>query len=409
MQIKNLFKTTAIKSVTENNSECNTSNKILSEHKFTNKDKEKSKSFNNLAFLHLIRFILALSIVLWHYPFNIANNYETHPFLFSLRAITIYGGNQAFLLISGMMFYIAYYSKLTTGEIKPADFLKKRAIRIYPIVVASVLISYILSLIIHFNINADENINLIDLVKDLLFFGSRLFGGSYGIYNGPIWFLAPLCVSYLISLFIIVITKKKKSIYWFLIPLFITFFSALNSDFIVPVFNFYDIASECFNFFLGFFFMIFLTKFDKWNNLVKIPLRIIGLTVSILFLFAFYKTKTNSPLGNGEMIGSIFCWIPLITCLYGLKFNIIFDNKVFKTAGNLSFHVFIWHTITYKIWFVYFSLQNKPINESCLMLALFMIFVLTISILSYSVCELMRKYKVLYKLKIKIYKLNNQL
>ncbi len=369
--------------------------------------KALTKNFNKLAFLHIIRFILALSIVLWHCPFNIADKLDTHPFLFSLRAMTIYGGNQAFLLISGMMFYLAYYSKLTSGKMKASEFLKKRAVKIYPVVIASVLVSYILSLIIHFNYNVEENIKLIDLIKDTFFFGSRLFAGSYGIYNGPIWFLAPLCVCYLISVLIIVVTKKKQSILWFLIPLFITFFSGLGSDFIVPVFNFYAIASECFNFFLGFFFMIFLTKFDKLSNFVKIPIRIICLAIAILFLYAFYKSKTNSPLGNGEMIGSIFCWIPLIISLYGLKLNIIFDNVVFKTVGALSFHIFVWHMVTYKMWLVHFSLQQKPIYENCLpALFIFITFVLIVSASSYTVCELMRRFKVMDRLKTKICKLS---
>ena len=369
---------------------------------------KKKKDFNKLAFLHFIRFILAFSIILWHFPFGTADNFETHPFLFSIRAITIYGGNQAFMLISGMMFYLAYYAKLTNDKMKATDFLKKRAIRIYPIVIASMLVTYILSLIIHFNINVEENINLIDLIKDMFFFGARLFGGLYGIYNGPIWFLAPLCISYLISVLIIILTKKKKSVYWFLIPLAIGFFAGLGSDFIVPAIHFQTIAIECFNFFLGFFFMIFLTKFDEWNSIVKIPLRIICLAVAIIFLYAFYKTKTQSPLGGGEIIGNLFCWIPLIICLYGLKFNIIFDNVVFKILGGVSFHIFIWHNVVYKMWYVHFALQQKPVYGDCVpALIIFITLVLVVSAVSYTVYELMRKYKVINKLKTKINKLNN--
>lgn len=369
--------------------------------------KSNKKKFNNLAFLHVLRFLLAFSIVLWHCPFAVADNLELHPILFSVRAITIYGGNQAFMLISGMMFYLAYYRRLASDELKTSDFLKKRAVRIYPAVIASVLVSYILSLIIHFNINPEENINLIDLIKDMFFFGARLFGGSYGIYNGPIWFLSALCVAYLLSAFIIAVTKKKKSVCWFLIPLFISFFTELGSNFIVPVFYFHAIAVELFNFYLGFFFMIFLTKFNGWHNVVKIPLRIICLAVSVVFLYAFYKTKTHSPLGSGEMIGNLFCWIPLITSLYGLKFNIIFDNVVFKTLGGLSFHLYVWHSVVFKIWQVNYKLQNKPLWEGNLSsLFVYLTIVLVVSAVSYSVLELLRRFKVTDKIKAKLVKLN---
>ena len=101
--------------------------------------------------MHPLRFILALSIVLWHCAFGVADNYETHPVLWSIRAITIFGGNQAFWLISGMLFYLSSYTKLTNDKRKATVFLKKRAVRIYPTGIVSVLISEILSLIIHFS------------------------------------------------------------------------------------------------------------------------------------------------------------------------------------------------------------------------------------------------------------------
>lgn len=339
--------------------------------------------------------------MLWHFAFGVSLNYDEYPLLYSIRVITIYGGNQCFLLISGMMFYLAYYKKLVNSKLKTSEFIKKRAIRIYPLVIVSILVSYILSVIIRFTYNAGENINLIDVIKDMFFFGSRLFGGDYGIYNGPIWFLAPLCVSYLISVFIIEITKKKRSVFWFLIPLFIAFFTALGSNFIVPVFAFNTIASELFNFFFGFFFMIFLERFDKWHNIVKIPLRIICLIITVLFLYAFYKTKTNSPLGNGEMIGNFFCWTPLITCLYGLRLNRIFDNIVFKTAGAISFHIYVWHAIVYKAWNVFFLIQNKSVYENNLSaLLIFLSIVMLVSAISYMLYEIIRKVKPIEKLKV---------
>lgn len=370
--------------------------------------KSQKQKNNQLSFLHVLRFILAISVVLWHFHFGVASDLAAHPVLYAIRVMTIYGGNQAFLLISGMMFYLAYYRKLTTEKLTAVGFLKKRAVRIYPTVILSVLVSYLLSVIIHFSYNAAENINLMDLLKDMFFFGGRLFGGSYGIYNGPIWFLAPLCVSYLISALVIAVTKKKRSIYWFCIPLAITFFTGLGSNFIVPIFHVETISSEMFNFFLGIFFMRFLQTFGSWSNWLKIPLRIFGLIVAALFLYAFYRTDTNSPLGNGEMIGSLFCWIPLITCLYGLKVNVIFDNIVCKTLAGLSFHIYIWHAVVYKAWSVFFSLRQQPVYEgSAQALLIFLALVLLVSAVSYSISELVQKFKFFEKIKEKIIKVNH--
>lgn len=153
--------------------------------------------------------------------------------------------------------------------------------------------------------------------------------------------------------------------------------------------------------FFGILLLLFLTKFDKWKNIIKIPLRIFGLAVAVLFLFAYYKFKGNSPLGEGEMIGDIFCWIPLITCLYGLKFNIIFDNVVFKTFGAVSFHMFIWHVVVYKMWEVHFSLQHKPVYEGTLAsLFIYLTLVMVVSVISYCIFDLfINKYKPVSRLK----------
>ena len=176
------------------------------------------KQSTKLSFLNPIKFILALSIILWHISFGFSTYIDgdgSNNLLWGLRELTKFGGNQAFLLIAGMLFYIAYYEKLQEGTLSPKDFLIKRAKRIYPWVIVSVLIAYISALIAHYNFDDTESINLLYLLIDCLFFGTRFFGGAYGYYNGPIWFLSVLIFCYLISVLIIILTKKKRSIWGF--------------------------------------------------------------------------------------------------------------------------------------------------------------------------------------------------
>ncbi len=80
----------------------------------TNAVKKDEKQYNPLAFLNLVRLILALSIVLWHFPYGYSEYNGLFPdsFFAGWRDIVRYGGNQAFLVISGMLFYHSYYQRL---------------------------------------------------------------------------------------------------------------------------------------------------------------------------------------------------------------------------------------------------------------------------------------------------------
>ncbi len=80
----------------------------------TNAVKKDEKQYNPLAFLNLVRLILALSIVLWHFPYGYSeyNGLFPNSFFVGWRDIVRYGGNQAFLVISGMLFYHSYYQRL---------------------------------------------------------------------------------------------------------------------------------------------------------------------------------------------------------------------------------------------------------------------------------------------------------
>ncbi len=79
-----------------------------------NSMKKEERQYNSLAFLNLVRLILAISIVLWHFPYGYSEYNGLFPdSLFAgWRDIVRYGGNQAFLIISGMLFYYTYYKRL---------------------------------------------------------------------------------------------------------------------------------------------------------------------------------------------------------------------------------------------------------------------------------------------------------
>lgn len=353
----------------------------------TNAVKKDEKQYNPLAFLNLVRLILALSIVLWHFPYGYSEYNGLFPdsFFAGWRDIVRYGGNQAFLVISGMLFYHSYYQRLDQkgpGGVSIQNFLWKRIERIYPTAILTCLVCYLIAVVAHLTYAPDTSIGLIELVQDCLFLGTRAFSGMFGNYNGPVWFLSALMFSYLLSCLIILLTRKKRSVYWFLIPMIVCFVIALGADNIIPITKY---SNELFNFYLGFFFMIFLEKFITFKKSFRICLRIFCLVVAFIYVYVFYKDKGNTPFGSGEIVGSLFCFLPLFTVLYGTRINHWFDNKVFKTISGVTFYIYLWHTPVFRFIEMVNRLSNKTIigYEGLKNLLLFFLILIAISFLNY--------------------------
>ena len=87
-----------------------------------------------------------------------------------------YGGNQAFLIISGMLFYYTYYKSLDQkgrGGVSIKDFLWKRIKRIYPTAIITCLVCYLIAVVAHFTYDPQASIGLVELVQDCLFWGQE--------------------------------------------------------------------------------------------------------------------------------------------------------------------------------------------------------------------------------------------
>ena len=191
----------------------------------------ENKQINNLAFLNIIRFLLAISITLWHdvgcqFGFKIGD----YGFLRIFKNLTICGGNQVFFLISGMMFFLVYYPLLNENKTTPKQFLLSRTIKIVPITTISTLIAFFATFLLN------KSVNFMNLIIDLVFFGNTILRGGYGFYNGPIWYLAVLFVCYFVSIIVFLCSKRNKSIAWYLIPLFLglylCYFDGTNTKYI---------------------------------------------------------------------------------------------------------------------------------------------------------------------------------
>ena len=296
----------------------------------------QKKEINGLAFLHPIRLLFAIGILFWHMG-------DTNPFVHYVGHFELIAGNTGFLFISGMMFYLAYYKKLTSGALSTPAFFKKRFLKFFPLVTITVLFRVVYDLIDAVATDASHTFNYLDLFKSLTYFGNASFDdGTFAPYNGVIWFLAPLFAGYAISCLIILMTKNKPSVYWFVIPAVFALWGALtNYRLSVPVFFSRQLCTMIFNYFIGILFMhlIMNVEIKRWLRWV---LGLFGLFNIVLYYVCLDKYNV---MGNSELVSSIVIWAPIFAALYKSRVNVAFDNKAFKHIGAFTLHLWLWHQV----------------------------------------------------------------
>lgn len=300
------------------------------------KERIEKYNYNKLAFLYIIKFILAFAILLQHWRFSSIEMFG------NLHELVGLGANQCYMLISGMLFYLAYYEKLANEEVSPLKFLIKRLLRIYILYIVIIMCNIMFDVIINLQVK-EFKLNFWDIFRTLFFFGDSFFvNGSESPINYPAWFLCPLFLSYILACIIIVLTKKKKSIWWFAIPVIYGFWAYFTNEKLIALPLIFSPRNSLFvaYFFVGFYLMLFLKdrKINLW-------IRILCFVVCFINLFIHFYFHDNDKIFIyiSEGIANFAIWIPMIIAFYGTKINILFDNKVCKHISNYSIHLWLWH------------------------------------------------------------------
>lgn len=346
----------------------------------------------NLAFLSLLKLFLAVSIVFWHgVGCQFGFDFTKYKFLEIYKYMTVCGGNQVFLLISGMMFYLCYYTKLSENKLSIKDFVIKRSIRIYPLATIGTLLAFGVAVLRTLIFKGDNSFTFNYLFIDLVFFGNTLFRSGYGYYNGPIWYLAALLFCYASAILIVSSTRKKPHTAWFLIPFFVGIYMCETSS-SLPFFNNPQLGTGLYNFYLGFFFMPVLKNINRLKIGFRIFLQIACFLFSVTMIYLFIKKNYSTTLfGSGDVAFNLVIWIPLFISLYGIKLNQIFDNKLFAFLGELSFHIYILHVplnFIYTFLIDYYKISGTPVGG----FIVYQICLFTISVLSVFPLKILTKF-----------------
>ncbi len=175
---------------------------------------------HHLLLIELVRFLAALSVLVWHYQHFTYVSFEPvslvvseQPFYFILWPFYERGllGVQVFWAVSGFIFFWKYKAPLATGLVDARRFFILRFSRLYPLHLMTLLLVCLLQLV-YFSINHGYFVyGFYDLGHFIaqLFFASNWVVGDLS-FNGPIWSVSCEVLIYLF--FYLFVTKLNPDI-----------------------------------------------------------------------------------------------------------------------------------------------------------------------------------------------------
>lgn len=313
-----------------------------------------NENTNKFAFFNLLRFFGAILIAVFLHYYDHFLPYLDGRFWFKEKSFAQFLAQNSyvfvemFFMISGILFYHHYLKKIEDGETIDG-FIKKRYKRIFPLVIISSIFMFLANMIYFKKFDlfySCGQLSLMELTFDIVFAGTLGFGPTNPI-NGPLWYIGPLMVCYLIAFFLTKLSKKLKTDLVFLIPIIIGSFIFLRNI------NFFllnqNMARGLIAFFIG--VLIFNKKIINYIDNMTIVKKIIFRIIMVLIISAFVLVNISSSkdLFMNDLFGTLFSYIvyffiPLFYLLYDIKwFNKICDTKFIKYLGNISFSIYIWN------------------------------------------------------------------
>ena len=299
--------------------------------------------------LDILKFILALIIVCHHFQ----QVMEVH-----FQGLNFYGGRidfgnvvEFFFIISG---FVAAIHLNKISEMPFYEYMKKRALRLYPMVIISVL-SYTALIILYraysgnWYVNKPAGIWRIITSLSLTFSGGVVTTVGLGI-NNPIWYLCVLLLCYILFWVVLKVCKAKEVSHVIgSIIIMIIGAAAHYYEFNLPFLN---IASSrgYTAFFLGTILFSIYTSYKDNKKLYIISIIIIAIcTVLMLFDFSTYDDPWSI---------NVFVIFPC-TLFCFLWINSFLHNSVWTYFGKISFEIYLWHAIILAIFKMYIDESGR--------------------------------------------------
>ena len=349
-----------------------------------------------------LRGIFSLMVVFFHYPSKylpeaISNNF----FIVNSDSFVDF-----FFVLSGFVISYNYYDLKSKNQF--AIYLKKRLIRLYPLLFFTVttifffnILSSIIKSAVHLfyphifdtyhglNFSNHIMIPISRTIDSLLMLNSTPLMGNgewdTGM-NGPTWSISSEMISYFFfGLICIYFDKWKKIVFFTVMVISINCLFVLNEYFLTGDFGF---VRGLFSFFTGsFVYMVYKLKKIILNSFFEL----IGLIILVFLLFMLNETRPGLhrifPIMTPIIFGLI---IYIFLGTHGMV-SIILESKPAQYLGKISYSVYLNHVplmslVLGKVNLI-LSLQNNQ-NIQVSVFILFIIILLIISRITYLKVEL---------------------
>ena len=315
--------------------------------------------------LESLRGIFCIMIV-WgiHYDWFFTGGYNmSFPFETILFPIKKYGylGVEFFFILSGYGIATGYKNKLLNSHITFKDYLLKRIKKLYPIMIFSIILTFIGIIIYRMLTGYNyyvENFSFLSLLLSIFGISSGWFYNDVNI-NMPLWYVSVLMLLYIIYYFITRCSKKNNFKYISLCTLFfIIGWSLLCKPINVP-FAYENVARGYMCFFGG---CLLKEINDKLNNNLKRKISIISIIINLLLFLLVLKFGIKATLGDLRIVLIIFTYPTLIISVQSLKIlQKILLVKPFEFLGKISTDLYFWHFPAFliiRIIAIYFPIQK---------------------------------------------------
>lgn len=261
-------------------------------------------------------------------------------------------GVELFFAVSGFVLYYSYYNRIRNAEQSFGTFMLGRIIRIYPVMVLTVIVAAIGQWISLFCYGHVATLDIGDGRNTLAAFILNLLGVQCGWFanhdsmsiNGPTWFISIIMICYMIFFLILKYcgkNKTKENVCFIGIML-------LGVYLYVKPMEFPLLYGSCGRGYLNFFFGVMLAKaVEKIDTTRKRGCIVVLAVIAIALYYVMYR-KQN--LGNMDLAVSILFDGALILLFTNVSLiRKIADNKLVDYLGKISFSVYLWN-IPIAIW-----------------------------------------------------------
>lgn len=331
-----------------------------------------------------LRGFFCLMVVFLHYPKEYISSWF-YDFFLIREAYTFV---DFFFILSGFVISLNYEN--INSKTYLFDFLKKRFIRLYPLVFFSVLVFFIFEIIsnIFFQrlINTPENLMslIMKTFNSLLLINSTPLTIGYGWMNDPTWSVSSEFISYILFGITCLILKIQKRWYIAILLIITSIYILFKSgDFFT--FSDYSFLRGFVGFFSG--FVVWKLHSSNKNNFPEIIL----LVSLIIVLYTLNNITGSTKLIFGMISIPLFFSSFLYLLLNSSGFlSDVLESKVFQFLGKISYSIYLNHFIFLlvipRFIFKFFGLLNSTLNQF-FVLIFTVCFIIFYSKMTYEVIE----------------------